>query len=579
MRGIGSSDTDDPFTLALKPPPDETDEARSLRLAREAEARKVSQRIDDAIRAERLANKKKKIVRVLLVGQSESGKSTTLRQFQRLYTPSAFNNDRVHWRAIIQLNLIRSIQTILSNISGPTPPGSGLRSRSNSHTARSVRSHTRTYDSGATDEKSISGRSRAPSWSNAPPLPVAGSSKDAARQWAPSQSQPTHDMDVIEEAISDGDFEFGSSSQPGPSGLYASTSGAGHKRRASNVHRHGHSPSAGTDFGGDEEDDDDLEGLALRLLPLRHAEALLKAKLVPPDEEEPVDMGAPPSPNAPPRAGFKEVFVRPGRWVGLFRGGRSLAPGELEADEVQRTLVQCRDDMLRLWHNRTVRTRLAIRKVRLEEESGFFLDDLERITHPNYTPSEDDVLKARLKTIGVSEHKFEMEAGDQRGTEWRIVDVGGSRFQCAATWVPFFDDVDAIIFLAPISAFDQVLSEEERVNRLEDSVLLWKAMCSNKLLANVDLVLFLNKCDILKRKLDNGVPLVRYVKSYGDRPNDVENACKYFLSKFGAIQRSSSPLPRKFYGFCTSVTDSVTTAGILASGKSTSLHTAFFAGG
>ena len=71
---------------------------------------------------------------------------------------------------------------------------------------------------------------------------------------------------------------------------------------------------------------------------------------------------------------------------------------------------------------------------------------MERIAQSNYTPSEgmfsanapsidcdlspvDDVLKARLKTIGVSEHKFEMEAGDQRGTEWRIVDVGGSRFQ------------------------------------------------------------------------------------------------------------------------------------------------------
>lgn len=38
------------------------------------------------------------------------------------------------------------------------------------------------------------------------------------------------------------------------------------------------------------------------------------------------------------------------------------------------------------------------------------------------------MLRARLKTIGVSEYKFEMEAGDQ-GTQWRIVDVGGSRFQ------------------------------------------------------------------------------------------------------------------------------------------------------
>lgn len=84
--------------------------------------------------------------------------------------------------------------------------------------------------------------------------------------------------------------------------------------------------------------------------------------------------------------------------------------------------------------------------------------------------------------------------------------------------------VDAIIFLAPISGFDQVLTEDRTVNRLvrhhpetallpffkirqlqEDSVLLWKAVCSNKLLANVDLVLFLNKCDILDAKLRSGI--------------------------------------------------------------------------
>lgn len=60
-----------------------------------------------------------------------------------------------------------------------------------------------------------------------------------------------------------------------------------------------------------------------------------------------------------------------------------------------------------------------------------FLDDLERVTSLRYTPSDDDVLKARLKTVGVSEYKFEMEvsAGRDSGTEWRIVDVGGSRSQ------------------------------------------------------------------------------------------------------------------------------------------------------
>lgn len=62
---------------------------------------------------------------------------------------------------------------------------------------------------------------------------------------------------------------------------------------------------------------------------------------------------------------------------------------------------------------------------------GSFLDDLERVTALKYMPSDDDVLKARLKTVGVSEYKFEMEvsAGRDSGTEWRIVDVGGSRSQ------------------------------------------------------------------------------------------------------------------------------------------------------
>jgi len=174
-------------------------------------------------------------------------------------------------------------------------------------------------------------------------------------------------------------------------------------------------------------------------------------------------------------------------------------------------------------------------------------------------------LKARLKTVGVCEYSFELEvaAGAESGTEWKIIDVGGSRSQ-RQTWAQFFDDVDAILFLAPISGFDQALAEDRSVNRLEDSVLLWKSVCSNKLLANVELVLFLNKCDLLDAKLKSGIRLSKYVRSYGNRPNDVDTVAKYFRGKFSAIQREHSPKPRKFYGFSTSVTDTKTTAGILA---------------
>ncbi|KIK37667.1 hypothetical protein CY34DRAFT_775261 [Suillus luteus UH-Slu-Lm8-n1] len=456
----------DPLDEVLRPPIDETEQDRVIRQAQEAEARRVSQAIDDSIRAEKQAQKKKGIVRLLLLGQSESGKSTTLRHFQKLYTPTAFHEERILWRSVIQLNIVRSVRTILDALSDLRLP---------------------TLDSGGEDS------------------------------------------------------DDGGANIP-----------------------------------------QELEMLQMRLTPLRHIEALLIAKLIPPSEDEAASVigssaisayHSHRSRSSERSWRAQEVFVRPGAtWKGALAKSTRSRPvslgttGMQTRDEAQEVIHSCSYDIMALWTDRLVREVLRRRKIRLEESPGFFLNDLDRVTALNYTPNDDDVLRARLKTVGVSEYRCEMEAvaGRESGTEWRIVDVGGSRSQ-VPTWVPFFDDVDAIIFLAPISSFDQVLAEDRSVNRLEDSVLLWKAVCSNKLLANVDLVLFLNKCDILDAKLTSGIRLSKYVRSYGDRPNDMETASKYFRSKFSAIHREYSPLPRKFYGFCTTVTDTNTTAGILAS--------------
>jgi guanine nucleotide-binding protein alpha-1 subunit len=64
----------DPFAAFTRPPANETSMERKAREAREAEEKRVSDRIDDELRKERMAMKKKKnVVCVLLLGQSESG--------------------------------------------------------------------------------------------------------------------------------------------------------------------------------------------------------------------------------------------------------------------------------------------------------------------------------------------------------------------------------------------------------------------------------------------------------------------------------------------------------------------------
>ncbi|KAH9041509.1 G-alpha-domain-containing protein [Lactarius deliciosus] len=465
-----SAEDEDPLAAALRPPLDESPDARAIRLAREEEAARISQAIDEAIRVERQANKKTKVVRVLLLGQSES-------EFQRIYTPTAFREERIHWRVIIQLNVIRSVHTILGAVAA--------------HRRQTSRTRVRTISGPRWDSRS-----------HVTSVRTDGKGKGKGRVDLESDFEDEDERPI----------------DPSSRSFYADS------------------------YSEDESQEDaELDAISQRLMPLRRVEAMLKERLVPPSEDEPADLGGGPLGLTVSALGLaKEVFVRPGKWRAGGAGTRPASAVATEAaDESQRALFECRFDLMQLWSSMRVREILALRRIRPEEESGFFLNDLDRVTGYNYVPTDDDVLRARLKTIGVSEYKFEMEAGDQ-GTQWRIVDVGGS-----PTWVPFFDN-GARIFL-------------------EDSVLLWKGICQNKLLAKVDLVLFLNKCDILQRKLDSGIRLARYVKSYDDRPNDMETASKYFRGKFSAIQRTYSPAPRRFYGYCTSVTESTTTAGILAS--------------
>jgi len=68
----------DPFAIFHTPPPNETAEERAARMEKEAEEKRVSDQIDEQLKEEHVAlMRKKRIVRVLILGQSESGECST----------------------------------------------------------------------------------------------------------------------------------------------------------------------------------------------------------------------------------------------------------------------------------------------------------------------------------------------------------------------------------------------------------------------------------------------------------------------------------------------------------------------
>lgn len=270
--------------------------------------------------------------------------------------------------------------------------------------------------------------------------------------------------------------------------------------------------------------------------------------------------------------GRSGVYVRAG-WQALVaplspnRSQAALAtggptPGVAHVTNLaSRTLMSVQNEIDDLWKHPAVRILLNNRRIRLDESAPFFLDDIVRIAQSDYLPTTADLLNVRLQTLGVSEHSFDIELCGTR-YNWLMYDVGGARGQRHA-WVPYFDDATAIIFLAPISAFDQYLEEDGRTNRLDDSLQLFTAICSNKLLKNSHLVLLLNKVDLLKKKLESGIKVRKYITSYGDRPNTYADVSEYFRAHFIQVHRRNDIGRRVLYAHFTSMLDIRATQAII----------------
>jgi hypothetical protein len=69
-------------------------------------------------------------------------------------------------------------------------------------------------------------------------------------------------------------------------------------------------------------------------------------------------------------------------------------------------------------------------------------------------PSDEDILRTRLRTTGTSETEFQVQ-----GLIYRMVDVGGQRSE-RKKWIHVFDNCKVVLFLAAISGYDQALPED-----------------------------------------------------------------------------------------------------------------------
>jgi len=183
----------------------------------------------------------------------------------------------------------------------------------------------------------------------------------------------------------------------------------------------------------------------------------------------------------------------------------------------------------------------------LSDSAAYFFDSMDKYANMNaYKVCDEDILRVRKRTSGIIETDFTI--GD---LNFRMVDVGGQRNE-RKKWIHCFEDVTAILFVASLSEYDQVLEEDDSTNRMRESLHLFEETVNNEWFSHTPILLFLNKNDLFEQKALT-TDLGDYITEYTGGKN-IENARK-FIKNMYTERNHSSQNERDFYIHNTTATD------------------------
>jgi GTPase SAR1 family protein len=182
----------------------------------------------------------------------------------------------------------------------------------------------------------------------------------------------------------------------------------------------------------------------------------------------------------------------------------------------------------------------------LPDSTEYYMNNLTRIFAVGYRPTEADVLHSRVRTTGIVETEFQY-----RELTFKLADVGGQRNE-RKKWIHCFQDVTAVLFLVGVSEYDQTLFEDDTENRLTESLTLFNEICNSKWFTDTSMILFLNKIDIFRYKIEEKkVPITVCFADYAGE--NTYEACLDFIQKqFIALNKNPN---KAVYPYLTQATN------------------------
>lgn len=199
-----------------------------------------------------------------------------------------------------------------------------------------------------------------------------------------------------------------------------------------------------------------------------------------------------------------------------------------------------------LWEDENVKKAIEIgHRAAIPENLSYFFGHLNRLFKEDFVPTNQDILHCRNKTTGIIETQFPVQ-----DRIYRIFDVGGQRSE-RKKWIHCFENVTAVFFIVAISGYDCCLSEDRKSNQMQESLNLFGSICNSPWFTRTSMILFLNKMDIFKERIQKS-PINSHFPDFHGPEGDLEMAKTFFKNKFLRLNRSKT---KEIYANYTNATD------------------------
>jgi hypothetical protein len=258
------------------------------------------------------------------------------------------------------------------------------------------------------------------------------------------------------------------------------------------------------------------------------------------DHASPTRLVAPPSPLTPPSTPPPRAPTDLAADYEAFKGVRG--PEKLDPSIAGM--------ITKMWkHSATQAVFERRSEFQLNDSADYYFNDVDRLAVADYLPEEQDVLRSRVRTTGIVQSDFVIKS-----MAFAMFDVGGQRNE-RRKWIHAFDNVNAVVFVAALSEYDQVLFEDETMNRMHEALTLFDQIVNSKWFKQTSLILFLNKKDLFEMKLKKK-PLKQYYTDAKDSDitddTDLQQCAKYFTALF--MKKNKNP-DKSIYSHVTCATD------------------------